>query len=130
MPVSVTSKATTDAAPAEHRDDPALQPLVAPRHGQAHAALLGELEGVGEQVLQHLLQALGVGDDAAAEVRIGVHLERRAGGSPPRGGTDAPPYPSRLAKKTSSASTDTVPDSILDRSRMSLIRFSRSVPAP
>ena len=37
---------------------------------------------------------------------------------------------SRLAKKTSSASTETVPDSIFDRSRMSLIRFSRSVPAP
>jgi len=26
--------------------------------------------------------------------------------------------------------TETVPDSILDRSRMSLIRFSKSVPAP
>ena len=37
---------------------------------------------------------------------------------------------SRLAKKISSASTVTVPDSIFDRSRMSLIRFSRSVPAP
>ena len=30
----------------------------------------GELERVGKQVLQHLLQALGVGDDAAAEVGI------------------------------------------------------------
>ena len=37
---------------------------------------------------------------------------------------------SRLAKAISSASTVTVPDSILDRSRMSLIRLSRSVPAP
>ena len=37
---------------------------------------------------------------------------------------------STLVKKISSASTVTVPDSILDRSRMSLIRFSRSVPAP
>ena len=36
----------------------------------------------------------------------------------------------RLAKKTSSASTETVPDSIFDRSRISLIRFKRSVPAP
>ena len=36
----------------------------------------------------------------------------------------------RLVQKISSASTDTVPDSIFDRSRMSLIRFSRSVPAP
>ena len=37
---------------------------------------------------------------------------------------------SRFAKQISSASTVTVPDSIFDRSRMSLIRFSRSVPAP
>jgi hypothetical protein len=37
---------------------------------------------------------------------------------------------SRLPKKTSSASTETVPDSIFERSRMSLIRFRRSVPAP
>ena len=37
---------------------------------------------------------------------------------------------SRLAKNTSSASTETVPDSIFERSRMSLIRFSKSVPAP
>ena len=36
----------------------------------------------------------------------------------------------RLGSKISSASTDTVPDSIFDRSRMSLIRLSRSVPAP
>ncbi len=36
----------------------------------------------------------------------------------------------KLLKKTSSASTETVPDSILERSRMSLIRLSRSVPAP
>ena len=37
---------------------------------------------------------------------------------------------SRLEKKISSASTVTVPDSIFDRSRISLIRLSRSVPAP
>src|SRR5688572_18485603 len=33
---------------------------------------------------------------------------------------------SRLLKNTSSASTETVPDSILDRSRMSVMRLSRS----
>ncbi len=37
---------------------------------------------------------------------------------------------SRPVNTISSASTDTVPDSILERSRMSEIRFSRSVPAP
>ena len=40
--------------------------------GEPHAALFGELEGVGEQVLEHLLQALGVGDQAAAELRIAL----------------------------------------------------------
>ena len=35
----------------------------------------GELEGVGQQVLQHLLQPLGVSGDAAAEMRIELHLE-------------------------------------------------------
>ncbi len=36
----------------------------------------------------------------------------------------------QAANATSSASTETVPDSILERSRISVIRLSRSVPAP
>ena len=39
--------------------------------------MLGELEGVRQQVLEHLLQALGVGDDAAAEMRIELDVERQ-----------------------------------------------------
>ena len=39
------------------------------------AALLGELERIGEQILEHLLKALGVCDQAAAEVGVGVHIE-------------------------------------------------------
>ena len=39
--------------------------------------MLGELEGVGEQVLENLLQALGVGDDAAGEMRIEIDVERQ-----------------------------------------------------
>ncbi len=50
-------------APAAHRR----------AHRQLDPALGGELEGVGEQVLQHLLQALAVGDDAAFQ--IGRHLD-------------------------------------------------------
>ena len=46
------------------------------RHLQADTALLGELEGVGQQVLENLLQTLGVGVDAAAEVRIDLDVER------------------------------------------------------
>ncbi len=50
----------------------------------------GELEGVRQQVLQHLLQALGVGDDAAAEVRVDARRRTTAAGSRPRAGTAAP----------------------------------------
>ena len=45
---------------------------------QLDAALLGELEGIGQQVLQHLLQAFRVGCDAAVELRIELHLEGQA----------------------------------------------------
>src|SRR5205823_6499660 len=37
---------------------------------QTYAAALGELERIGQEVLEHLQNALGVGGDAAAEVRI------------------------------------------------------------
>ena len=99
------------------------------RHRELYAAVFGELECVGQQVLEHLLQTFRVGDQTAGKVRIGVHLETQ----PPvfRLVAEGPAtMSSRLAKKTSSASTETVPDSIFERSRMSLIRFSKSVPAP
>ena len=129
MPVSETSKATTDRRLASGPDGraPAAQRR---RDLETHAALLGELEGVRQQVLQNLLQALGIGHDAAVEVRIELDVERRAAGFPLRAGTAARPSRARLVKKISSASTVTVPDSIFDRSRMSLMRLSRSVPAP
>ena len=44
-----------------------------------------------------------------------MHLERQASGFPPRDGTAAQPCRAGSAKKTSSASTDTVPDSIFDK---------------
>ncbi len=45
------------------------------RHGEFHAALGREFEGVGQQILQHLLQALRVGDDAAVELGRNRHFE-------------------------------------------------------
>src|SRR5271165_502378 len=45
------------------------------RNTELDAALLSELKGVGEQVLEHLLQALGVGDKAAAQALIRGDLE-------------------------------------------------------
>src|SRR3954469_25997549 len=47
------------------------------RYAETHAAFGGELEGVGQQVLQDLLQALGVGDDAAPEIGVDVDVERQ-----------------------------------------------------
>jgi hypothetical protein len=45
------------------------------RNLEPHAALIGELEGVGQQILQHLLQPLGVGDHALAQLRIDLDVE-------------------------------------------------------
>jgi hypothetical protein len=69
MPVSVTEKASTGSAPPRVSLS-GLQPSVAGCDIEADAAALGELEGVGEQVLEHLLQAPRVGVD---------HLGRRSG---------------------------------------------------
>ena len=61
MPVSLTAKAITERARLE------ASVVAAPARGGADGsrsvdrALLGELEGVGEQVLEDLLQPLGVG---------------------------------------------------------------------
>ena len=44
-------------------------------HVQAHAAALGELERVREQILQYLQQALGVGGDRPSQARIEVRRE-------------------------------------------------------
>jgi hypothetical protein len=45
------------------------------RNLELNAAAVGELEGVGQQVLQHLLQTLGVGYQAASKRRIEIDLE-------------------------------------------------------
>ena len=47
------------------------------RDDEPHATLRGELEGVRQQVLQHLLQTLRVGHDAATEPRVHLNLERQ-----------------------------------------------------
>ena len=47
------------------------------RHGQPDAALRGELERIGQQIFQHLLQALGIGGDGASEIRIEMNVERQ-----------------------------------------------------
>src|SRR5258708_20666264 len=43
-----------------------------------HAPVLGELEGVREQVLDHLLQALGIGVDRAGQVVVEREAETQS----------------------------------------------------
>ena len=95
---------------------------------QRHLPVVRELEGVGEQVLDDLLQPLGVGEHrlAAAAGRTGSGSRRS---SPRRrAGTSARRSRCRSSSRSSPASTTTVPDSIFDRSRMSLMSISRSLP--
>ncbi len=54
--------------------------LIAPatgcfRNTHAHSTVFGELEGVRQQILEHLLQTLRVCHQAAAEMGIRLHLE-------------------------------------------------------
>ena len=76
MPVSDTSNATTAGAWLSTGCS-GLQPPTAAVTDQPHAALFGELEGVRQQVLEHLLQALGIGRDAAPEMRVDLDVERQ-----------------------------------------------------
>ena len=46
-------------------------------NAQAHAPLRGELERVRKQVLENLLQALGIGGEAASEIGIETDIERK-----------------------------------------------------
>ena len=65
MPVSVTEKATTASARVEDARGPGSSRSAPAATRSVTAAPLGELEGVGEQVLEHLLQPLGVGAGCA-----------------------------------------------------------------
>ena len=42
---------------------------------QAHAALFGELERIGQQILQDLLEPLGIGDNAAPKILVDGDVE-------------------------------------------------------
>jgi len=126
MPLSETSKAIT-LGDCLSTGCSGPQPLLAAYTFETDAAALGELEGVGQQVLQDLLQTLGVGRDGAADQRIDLRLKRQL---PCFGFVSEWPratISTRFVNRISSASTVTVPDSILERSRMSLMRFKRSV---
>ena len=111
MPVSLTSNAITVPAVRKHRTGWRPTGCCA-FDAHAHSAMLGELDRVRKQVLENLLEAFGVGCDAA-QFRGYSDIEREA---PPLclvpEGTGY-----RLSSKLrllSSASTDTVPDLIFE----------------
>ena len=83
MPVSITENAITRLGARRASAARSCASSGATLDAQRHAALLGELERVREQVLQHLLQALLVGDDRRRHVRAG-DLDREARGPSPR----------------------------------------------
>ena len=92
-----------------------------------HLAVVRELEGVGQQVLDDLLQPLGVGEDRLGQLRIEAdeEVDVLRLGHVPEGALDVAV---QVVQAQLAASTTTVPDSILDRSRMSLMSISRSLP--
>ena len=69
MPVSVTEKASTSAARFSSSLS-GLQPAVAGSMVSVTWPLVRELEGVGQQVLDDLLQALGVGEHRLRQARV------------------------------------------------------------
>ena len=100
MPVSLTENATTSSARLSAWIA-GLQPRRPRSTSRRDAALLGELEGVGEQVLEHLLQPLRVGDDRRAAGRGRARRRTRAPCARPRGGSCARRSPRSSAKATS-----------------------------
>lgn len=56
-----------------HSEDNASASLVT--DVQAHLATLGELDGIGQQVLEDLLQALAVGEQGGGYIRFSVYFE-------------------------------------------------------
>ena len=111
IPVSVTSNASTFAA----RSSTGWVPLQPPRAGDTEGSpsLLGELHRVRQQVLEHLLQPLRIGNDGIRQRLVDdTSNSRRFPSDSWRNGRAMPSM--RLVSTTSSAMTVTVPDSILE----------------
>jgi hypothetical protein len=92
-----------------------------------HLAVFGELERVGEQILEDLAKALRVGDDLFGT--IGCDVDRVAEVFPAATCSNSRRRVVRSSGTDRSViSTVTVPDSTLARSRMLLRSPSRSLP--
>ena len=124
MPVSATSKATTLCAWLR-TGCVEVQPPGAAETLSCTPPRSVNLKAFDSRFLSTCCRRLESVVRLRAERWIEIDLERQLPAFPPRGGTGGATASSRLEKKISSASTVTVPDSIFDRSRMSLMRFKQ-----
>ncbi len=104
-------------------------PLGQPSCRQRDPALLGELGGVAEQVEQDLAE-LGLVRAASRRGRAVPRARSCCRSWPPAARPWHCTSASRPATSNASRNTSILPASIFDRSRMSLIRPSRCLPAP
>ena len=95
---------------------------------EADLPFVRELERVREQILDDLLQPLAVGGDACAADSDPVRRGNRRPSIRPRAGTCVPRNCANRRTAIRRYPSTTVPDSIFDRSRMSLISISKSLP--
>ena len=92
-----------------------------------HASLFGELDRVARQVDDGLPQAGGVGEDRFG-IAPGYSIERRDAASSARGRTMLATSANSATTLHGRISTESLPASIFDRSRMSLIRVQQMLP--
>ena len=120
MPVSLTANATT--RPARPRTGWSAAPAARGQPDvQADPAALGELEGVRQEVPQHLLQPLRVGGDGPRQLVVDRDVQDRGPCVSATGRKVRSTYSRRSANGSSPTSIAIVPDSIFAMSRMSLI---------
>ena len=77
MPVSLDREGDRAAARSAAPDDPATSPASPTARASSTWPCDGELEGVGEQVLENLLQALRIAREDARQVVVDVDVERQ-----------------------------------------------------
>ena len=130
MPLSVTVKRTTRVRLATAPGDPATSPTVAGATSSRTPPWSVNLNAFESRFFSTCSRRFGsvvIAVDASAGSNSLLNMSLRASATWPKLRCTSS---RRCENGSSSHSTVTVPDSIFERSRMSLIRFRRSVPAP
>ena len=128
MPVSVTAMANRRLGRTQYRviRRPSFGHLT---HGHGNVSLGGELKRIRKEILEDLLQSLRIRKESRRQCGVDVDAEGKVPGFGNVMETSRSTLSRIAVNAIGSASTVTVPDSIFERSRMSLIRVIRSVPA-